>query len=361
MSVKRFLVPLVVVLALGAGALAVSAFAPPSPQQILTNAVNTLQSAQDGHAVADLNVNSPDKKGTATIEVWAKKLSNANPPLYQVRAQVQQASDAKAQGATFVSDGTKFWAYSPSENTVWAGTVALWQQSNPNLPQSPQAALQQLLDVSTATLAGTESVAGHSAYRLQLALKPGKSPQALTGATGTLWIDENNWLPLQAAFNAGSMGQGQVSFRTIETNVGVPDSRFQFQMPAGAKVVNADELRPQHLSLGDAQKSAGFRLLQPTFMPNGATLVDVLKSGQAIILRYESPSGAFAIAQGIANSTKPAGATGKSVSVRGTTGTLYTSDDGKRVLLLWTENGLTSSVSGTLTSQDAVRIAESLK
>ncbi len=362
MFVKRFIVLFTAVLAFGVGGLAISAVAaPPSPEQILTNAANVLQSAKDGHAIADLNVNSPDRKGTATVEVWAKKLSNASPPTYQVRAQVQQSSDAQAQGATFVSDGKQFWVYAPSQNTVWKGTLALWQQVNPNLPQSPQAALQQLLDVSTATLAGTESAAGHSAYKLQLAPKSGKSPQALTGATGTLWVDVSRWLPLQAAFNAGSMGQGQISFKTIEVNVGVPDSRFQFQVPAGAKVINADDLRPQHLSLSDAQKSTDFKLLQPTFLPSGATLVDVLKSGKAIILRYESPAGAFAIAQGIDNSGKPTGSTGKSVSVRGTTGTIYTSDDGKRVLLLWTENGVTSSVSGTLTSQDALKVAESLK
>ncbi len=363
MLLKKLAVLLALVLALGVSGFAIAAFAaPPSPEQILTNAANALQSAQDGHAILNVNINSPDEKGTATVEAWAKKISNTNPPTYQIRAQVTQASDAQEQGATFVSDGKQFWAYAPSQNTVWTGTVALWQQSNPNLAaQSPQALVQQLLNLSTASLAGTEPVAGHPAYKLQLVPKAGQSPQALAGATGALWIDQSRWLPLQGSFNAGSLGQGQVTFSTIDLNVGVPDSRFQFQAPAGAKVVNADNLRPQHLTLSDAQKSAGFKLLQPTFVPNGATLVDVVKSGNAIILRYESPSGAFAIAQGIDSTSKPTGVTGKPVSVRGTTGTLYTSSDGKRVLLVWTENGVTSSVSGAVSSQDAVRIADSLK
>ncbi len=240
--------------------------------------------------------------------------------------------------------------------------MALWQQSRGNLTtQSPQALVQQLLDASDVTLAGTESVSGNPTYKLQFVPKSGKSPQSLAGATGSLWVDQNRWLPLQGSFNAGSIGQGQVTVKTVELNIGVPDSRFQFQIPAGAKVVDADSLRPQHLTLSDAQKSAGFTLLQPTFVPNGATLVDVLKSGNAIILRYESSSGAFAIAQGIDETNKPAGGTGKSVPVRGTTGTIYTNADGSRVLLVWTENGRTSSVSGALSSQDALHIAESLK
>ncbi len=363
MLIKKLVVVLALVLALGAGSLAFTAFAaPPSPEQILTNAANTLNSARDGHAILSIDVNSPDKKGTATVEVWAKKIANANPASYELRAQVTQASDPKEQGATLVSDGKQFWAYAPSQNTVWTGTVALWQQDKGHLAtESPQALVQQLLDVSNVTLAGTESVSGHSAYKLSLVPKSGKSPQALAGATGSLWIDQNRWLPLQGSFNAGSMGQGQVTVKTVELNTGVPDSRFQFQIPAGAKVVNADSLRPQHLTLSDAQKNAGFKLLQPTFVPNGATLVDVLKSGNAIILRYESSSGAFAIAQGIDSTNKPTGVTGKSVSVRGTTGTLYTNADGSRVLLVWTENGRANSVSGAISSQDALRIAESLK
>ncbi len=363
MSVKKLAVLLALLLALGAGSLAFKTFAaPPSPEQILTNAANTLNAAQDGHATLSINVNSPDKKGSASVEVWAKKVANANPAMYELRAQVTQASDSKEQGATLVSNGKQFWAYAPSQNTVWTGTVALWQQDHGNLAtQSPQALVQQLLDVSNVSLAGTESVAGHSAYKLQLTPKSGKSPQALAGATGSLWIDQNRWLPLQGSFNAGSMGQGQVTVQTVELNTGEPDSRFQFQIPAGAKVVNADALRPQHLTLSDAQKSAGFKLLEPTFVPNGAKLVDVLKSGNAIILRYESSNGGFAVAQDIGNTSKPTGVTGKSVSVRGTTGTLYTSADGSRVLLVWTENGRTNSVSGALSSQDALRIAESLK
>jgi outer membrane lipoprotein-sorting protein len=358
MLVKKLAVVLALVLALGGSGLAFAAFAaPPSPEQILANAANTLNSAQDGHAILGIDVNSPDKKGTATVEVWAKKIANANPATYMLRAQVTEASDSKEQGATLVSDGKQFWVHVPSQNAVWTGTVALWQQDKGHLAaQSPQALVQQLLDVSNVTLTGTESVSGHSAYKLQFVPKSGKSPQALAGATGSLWIDQNRWLPLQ-----GSMGQGQVTVKSVELNISVPDSRFQFQPPAGAKVVNADSLRPQHLSLSDAQKSAGFKLLQPTFVPDGETLVDVLKSGNAIILRYESSSGAFAIAQGIDSANKPSGVTGKSVSVRGTTGTLYTNADGSRVLLVWTENGRTNSVSGTLSSQDALRIAESLQ
>ncbi len=357
MQIKKWAILLAVVLALGGSGLAFAAFnATPAPPDILTRAVTTLKNAQDGHAIVQIQGTTPDKSGSATVEVWAKKLSDGSGN-YKFRAEVRDASEAQAKGVIAVSDGKQFWVYDPAQNTVHTGPV---DQMNQAGNKSPQDLVQELLDYSTATLAGTETVNGHSTYKLQL-VPNDKAPQAATGATGQVWIDQSSYLPWQANVNAGSMGQGQVMAQVLQLNVGVPDSLFQLQIPAGAKVVQVQDLKPQHVTLGDAQKTAGFPVLQPSYVPSGATLVDVLQTGHTVVLKYESSHGSFAIVESAERNGKRPSGSGTSVQLRGTAGTLVTNKAGNGVMLYWMESGREYSVGGALSSQDAVKVAESLK
>ena len=365
------LVVVLAVAALAGGRLVSANVSPaPTPQDILTRAATTLQAVRDGHAVLDIVGNTADKSGSATIEVWAKRLAGGDAPSYALRAEVRQVSESfsQAQGAIVVSDGTTVWLYLPGQNNVWTGSVAQMRQmhgAGAAVPLDPAATVQQLLGYVTATLAATETVQGHTSYKLQLAPNSDKTPAAVAGVTGLLWVDTTRWLPLQASVNAGSMGQGTVTATTLEVNAGVPDSLFQFQIPQGAKVVPIQSQQPQHLSLGDAGMALGGKLLQPSYLPAGATLVDVLKMGQAVVLRYQTAQGSFAIAQGAQDKAgDKAGAPvtlGDAVTVRGSAGRLVASKAGNEVLLTWTENGRIYSVSGALSSQQALQIAASLQ
>jgi len=200
-------------------------------------------------------------------------------------------------------------------------------------------------------------VQGHSTYKLQL-VPNSKAPAAAAGATGYLWIDQSSFLPVQGSANGGSMGQGQVTARTLQLNIGVPASLFTFQVPAGAKVVQVQDLQPEHLSLSTASSAAGFTVLVPASVPDGAKLVDVFKTGHTIVLRYESSLGSFSIAEGAEAHSLP-GTNGQPASVRGTTGTLFVRDS-THVLLTWKEKGLTFSISGVLSREQAHQVAESL-
>jgi outer membrane lipoprotein-sorting protein len=374
LAIAVVVVALVVVALVGAG-LVSAAFSPaPTPQDILTRAATTLQAVNDGHAVLNIAGNTSDKSGSATIEVWGKKLAGGDNPSYAFRAEVRQVSPGfdQAQGAIAVSDGATVWIYLPGQNTVWTGSLASAEAQMRQMhgaagatPLDPQALVQQLLSYATATLSGTETVQGHTAYKLQLTPSSDKTPAALAGATGLLWVDTARWLPLQASVNAGSFGQGTVTATLLEVNAGVADSLFQFQPPQGARVVPIQSQQPQNLSLGDAAKALGGQLLQPSSLPAGATLVDVLKVGQTVVLRYQTPQGSFAIAQGAqAQAGDKAGAQialGEPVTVRGVTGKVIAGKTGNEVLLTWTENGRSYSVSGALSTDQALQIAASLQ
>ena len=102
-------------------AAAISAFMlmQPSPEDILAQAFDASQAVTDGHAVVAFEVDSPEKKASGTVEVWARP-SEDGPDAF--RMNVLDANEAKAQGAVVVSDGATLWAYSPSENKVFVGT-----------------------------------------------------------------------------------------------------------------------------------------------------------------------------------------------------------------------------------------------
>lgn len=375
---KRLLVLLVAILALGVGGLALAAFnGDPTPEEVLTCAVETLDAAQDGHAVLLVEADTPDRSGWATLEVWGKKPpeGDAHP---KFRAEVRETSEAEAQGAVAVSDGEQFWLYVPARNTVWTGAVEEMRDVEQmpayegELPfDSPQTFVDWLLQVSEVTLLGTEEIGGREAYTLQFVPRPEELPEvAATGGTGTAWVDQARWVPLQAAFDGGSIGQGQVTAELVELDMGLSDDLFTFQIPDGVEVLLIEDRLPQHLSLDEAEADfdpstgSGHRLLTPSYVPEGATLVDVMKMGDAIVLRYESAQGPFAVGQGTdGRAVEPPPASGEPVSLRGTTGTLFTNEneEGTKVFLAWTEDGRTFTVSGAISGEEALRVAESLQ
>ena len=385
---KRLLVLLAAILALGVSGLALAAFnGDPTPEEILTHVVETLDAARDGHAVLRVEADTPDRSGWATLEVWGKKPPEEDPDGHpKFRVEVQEASEAEAQGAVAVSDREQFWLYVPARNTVWTGAVEEmrdveeWQAYEGELPFDPstgsghrslQTFVDWLLQVSEVTLLGTEEIGGHEAYALQFVPRPEEVPEvAATGGAGTAWVDQARWVPLQAAFDGGSMGQGQVTVELVELDVGLPDDLFTFQIPDGAEVVPVKDRMPQHLSLDEAEAAVGFdpstgsghRLLTPSYLPEGTALVDVMKMGNTIVLRYESAQGPFAVSQGTdGRAVEPHPASGEPVSLRGATGTLFTDEEGNKAFLAWTEDGRTFTVSGAISGEEALLVAESLQ
>lgn len=376
---KRLLAVLAVILALGLGGLALAAFnSDPTSEEILTRVVETLDAAQDGYAIVRVEAETPDKSGWAVVKVWGKKVPDADPEATAVaglltvppkfRIEVREASESEAQGAVAVSDGEQLWLYVPARNTVKTGTVEEMHQHEGDAAyppfETPEELIQWIMEVSEVTLLGTEEVAGHVAYKLEFVPRPEELPEATaTGVTGTAWVDRERWLPLQASFDGGEIGRGQVTVKQVELDVGLSDDLFSFQVPDGAEVVPVEKQELQHLTLEEARAAVDFALLMPAELPEGATLVDVMKVSETVVLRYESAAGPFAISQGTdTEAMKSPSTSGEPVTLRGTTGTLFfTNRAGTKVFLVWSEDGRAFTVSGAISVDEALRVAESLR
>ena len=158
------------------------------------------------------------------------------------------------------------------------------------------------------------------------------------------------------------MGEVHVTAQELEVNQGVDDSLFSFEIPEGVEVLGFADMKPESLTLDEATASADFEVLTPDVTPEGATLVDVLDVHGAIVQRYAlTDGGSFSIAQSQSDDTPKPSTEEQAVEVRGGAGSLFVSDDGGRVLLTWSENGVYFYVAGDITSDQALEIAESLK
>ena len=158
------------------------------------------------------------------------------------------------------------------------------------------------------------------------------------------------------------MGEISVTVLELDINAGVEEALFTFEMPADVEIVPFADLAPESLSLDEAADAAEFELLTPAEILQGATLVDLLDVRGTIVQRYTLPEGgSFTVSQGISDEAPQPSTEGQPVEVRGVAGVLFASEDGTKVLLVWTEGQVFYTIAGDLTAEQALMIAESLK
>lgn len=347
----------------------------PSAKDILVKTLETSKTIENGHAVIDINVDSPQEKVSATVEVWGRH-EQAGPGAF--RLEVQKTDKEEAVGAVIVSDGKTIWAYSPAQGKVFTGTVeeakAAMAEKQPmrneldmdtfKHPENAEEAVGKLLEYFETSRTANEEIANTDAYVIELKPIPEQMPAEYTAIGGllNLWIDQDRNVPLSAAYTGGSMGEIRATALKLEINQGVDESLFTFEMPGGVEVVRFADMKPESLSLDEAAASAKFDFLTPETLPVGATLVDVLNVRGAIVQRYTlTDGGSFSIAQGQADETPKPSTEAQAVEVRGEAGSLFVSEDGKRVLLTWSEGDVFFYVAGDITADQVLAIAESLK
>ena len=335
-------------------------------EQIVTKMRETAASTVDAHAVVKVDMNAMGMVLSATAEIWEKSPNS-------VYAEVIDASQAELKGMTLATDGQQAWLYDPAHNTVQVGNAG---ELDMPLPQemltSMQGVIQQVLDASSVELVGEEQVAGHDTYKLTFSPKEGSDQQFFPGnGTATLWVDQERWITLKATYEATSLGQGTIEVLDYELNPGVPDTRFHFEIPEGATVKEVEAEQPVALTLDEAKNqaaAAGYTLLVPAYVPQGATLLEVFQTGDAIILRYDhSPQASFTVMQGYTASQGSElphlsqSGVSKTTIIRGQEATSIVDEAGGNTVLYWTENGVTVAVAGHISLDEATKVAESLQ
>ena len=327
----------------------------PTAQEIVAKLQEVEASTEDAHAILEFSAKGQGTDQDLLVEVWEKRPN-------KFRAEVLEANDSELVGATSVTDGQQFWMYEPGKNEVVVGEVGPDEPSSFRWAiQDMEDMIQQALDATDVKLAGEEDVAGVATYKLELTPREGDETFLPAGSKATLWVDQERWIVLQAYFSGGIAGEGWMRVRSFELNTGIAEDRFQFQIPEGAKVTNAEDKRPQHLTLDEARAQANFALLVPTYVPEGVTLIDVLTMGEAFILHYDHSTTSFSVIQGFSDGVREAPTGQKTeVTVRGQTANLIADSLGNN-FLTWVEDGVTITIAGHISQDEILKVAESLQ
>lgn len=370
---------LFVMLLIGALALAACGASLPTAEEIVERMEAARAATNDAHAVVAVDFTSPEQSGRIVVEGWMQKTGETGPdgePIARVRAEVLEASQEGLVGTLAVSDGETFWLYSPAENTVITGEAGDMKGAMAGTPAGAATALTDIvgqgLDSVDLEVVGTEQVAGKSTWKVNVRPKAETSAQLqLDGVVeSTMWVDEALALPLKLTIDASDLGSGTVEVQQIETNTGLSADLFSFTPPAGAEVLQAADIaaasQPKAATLDEARTSVSFVMREPAYLPAGMTLVEVRVVGTGtVILNYAGEGGSVSVVQSNEEVGRdrepPAGSQVAEVQVGGATATLITGGDGQGSLLRWEERGVRYVVAGTLSGDEAVRVAEGLR
>lgn len=327
----------------------------PTAEDIVAKMREVEASTDDAHGVVEFSLHDLGMDQDMVIEVWEKKPN-------KIRMQLLESSDSEFVGATIVSDGSQVWMYFPGENRVVVGEVGPDEPSSPRyMIQHMDEIMQRVLDASEVRLLGEEEIAGTATYKLEFTPKEGEEAVLPLGSKATLWVDQERWVALQAHFSGGAVGEGWMRVRSFELNTGLADDRFQFEIPEGAEVASVESKRPVSLTLEEALGQADF-LLVPSYVPEGATLIDVFTVDEAYVLRYDHATTSFTVVQGEWPDAReiPFGRTTE-VTVRGETATLMSDAVLDTSFLTWTEDGVTIVIAGHISQDEILQVAESLQ
>jgi outer membrane lipoprotein-sorting protein len=393
MKRNRYFISLGALLALFAlGAVVILARA--SADDMLQQAARLLADAQDGHAIVEVQIDTPQESANGKVEVWGRRDAGAQgEPAFRI--EVLESSKAEAIGMVAVGDGDQVWIWNPQKNTVYVGTrdelkarmAEHREEFDPadfdhpefnkeEMPQSPEEAAAKLLEYFTAERNGSDVLIGEggdetAVERLRLIPIPEQMPEEFRANGGllNLLLRSSDSALMSAEYSGGAVGYAKATATLLELDIDVPPETFSFDIPQGAGVVNlADMEPPASLTIEEAAQAADFAVLSPSDLPAGARLEGINEVRGAVVQRYRLPDGKrFTIAQGPASAAEAPGENGEPVTVRGVKGVIFVDDAGsgeaagQRSLLTWSEGEETVWIGGDLTKTEALAVAESLR
>lgn len=346
----------------------------PSPtsaqgQQLLTALAQKLKSAKTLHAILDVSIAGQTFNGNIDTEQW-----NVAPT--ENRTVVLQSSIPQfPAGSITVTNGKQLWQYDPAKKVVYTGPVPTASTPTPGSNfnaggrqnQFILGLVQAILTRSKATLvSSTATINGHSVYDVHVA---SQAQPAATGPnfsyTGEVYIDKVTQLLVQVNLTIQSFGTVTLDVPKLLLDQPIASNLFTFVPPAGVKVLplQAANQNPTtgSITFVQAQQQAGYHLLSIPGSDTDYELEGVTALGapgnQIFTLNYTQGNLSFTIAEGKALADLP-GSTGQQISLRGTIATLSTLNGS--TTLAWTEKGVGIRITGPLSNNQTVQIANLL-
>ena len=156
----------------------------------------------------------------------SKQEMNANGTLFIKK---ENKFRLEVESRIVVTDGKTVWSYAPATNQVLIDHFKLDENAI-----TPERILTAAPDDYYASIVGSEKIG--KAQTQQLKLVP-KDDNSLV-RTMKLWIDEATWLMKKVEIVDVNGKKTVYVINDVKLNIGIPDSRFTFQIPDGAEPVD---------------------------------------------------------------------------------------------------------------------------
>jgi len=319
----------------------------PSAHVIEQHALSNNTSVESVTGTVTITTETGDETETMRANVWEEPPNNVR---YEYTA-------GPSEGTVLVSNGSTFWMYNETTNT------ARNFQYGTGLAENLTRAFQNLSAEFTADYQGEATVSGQETYVVSIQVPN----ETLGGAVGTqtVWLDQDNWFPVQMQVTTTVGNQTTTSTTTysdLTYNASIPADRFTFEPPANATVENVTLPETTTFeSVSAAEDSVNVSIREPTTLPSDFTLQNVTttRSGDttSVSLTYANESATLRVSQSTATQTTTT--QGEDVSVAGNAGSYV--EFGDQGILQWQSDGVTYSVSGPFSQSTLVEVAESLQ
>jgi len=340
--------------------------------KLLAKVAQNLTSAKTLHGIFNWSVAEPSSNQLIKSEVWSEAP-------FKNRVVILQSTQTNfTTGTIAVTDGKQEWLYKPIQKIVYTGSIPT-QSVTPTAQQVTSLSgpggyigqglspLNQLLSVftqSNATLGSTSAtINGHSVTDVHVVSNTNVSGSQYSGEA---YIDNTSQLPVQVVLNGkdtnGKNAQEIIDIPVLTLGSTFPDSTFSFIPPKGTRVMpTSSNPTTSSITLNQAQQQAGYHLLSiPSFVKSYVLQgVDLLGSTGHEIYELDYVNGNLNFALDESKFFSQSDYPGKSIQVRGTTGTIAT-DSGGTTTLYWLENGIGIAISGSMTDDQASSIANLL-
>jgi len=192
---------------------------------------------------------------------------------------------AEVAGQLQVSNGTYTWMYDPASNTVRTATVPADTQMNETLNAR---FIEELLNTCTIEAQGKAVIDGRACY--VITATPNEAGMFATSMR--LWFDRATWMLLKMDTSQNGELVMRMEYRDVQLDADIPDSTFEFEVPAGATVESMDSATaPPEMTFEEAQAEVTFEIKEPDHLPPGyerdiIMTVPVSESDKGVIITY---------------------------------------------------------------------------
>ncbi len=269
---------------------------------------------------------------------------------------------AELASMVMVTNGSTMWRYDPAKNRVTK--MELREAECGPFDMDYTESIRSLLNETDLSYEGTESVNGRSAYVLNIT--PRDETELVQDITNIhAWVDCKNWMLLGIEmYDPDGNLAVKSEYQDITFNTGIPDSEFIFEVPEGAVIVEEsfEDRIPHEMTLEDARDNLSFDLKTPLCLPDGCEFDHAVVFGEnRVSLMYTNGSELLHISEWVSDAVdhiEPEISDLEIVSINGTDGEFGSVFDINT--LRWSVDGIEYSLSGTITKEEILRVAESV-